>query len=144
KSALALSVALFTPLKDPREEQIKGEERKFRLPPNPVGRCDTWHYFEALKIVVPVLGKHIAMEALAAFADLLSEAVRLSRDEDDGEATVDYSFIWHDAIEEDTVAIEEVRDGLILAVRDLATSSATSKTNLLLVIDLLEHQRWDV
>src|SRR2546426_140950 len=144
RGALALSVALFSPLPDPfaKSAEIKPEE--LRLPPNPVGRCDTWDYQEALKLVVVPLGQHAGTNALAAFSRLLDSAIELSRTKDDEATSVDYSFIWRDAIEHDDPADQDVRNALISAVRDIAVLTATSRELLKETVDLLESHRWDV
>jgi hypothetical protein len=141
ETALQLCRALFRALPDPRWSTEEGGKRPF-FHPQPRGLMDGWEYRAAIDTVVPALAEHGGTEALQLFVNVLAEAIRLSTD-DEHEASVDYSFIWRDTIEDASEHDTDLRDILIDAARELAV--AVAKANGCgAVADILRSGGWDV
>jgi hypothetical protein len=139
---LELARDLFAVFPDPkRSEEGEGD---FALPPHPTGRVDAWHYGRMLKRSAEPLARAAGMEALRLFCALLDQAVELSVRKRERSQEQDYSWIWREATDQHTQRhAGGVRDCLIDAVRDIATSIVETETeSLQVVVEMLEAQRW--
>lgn len=144
EAALSLARTLFAVTPDVREATHKeGDDSEFSLPPEPRAKCEAWYYAKALSLAIPALTSHADLAALDLFSDILAEAVRLSRHEREAQPPLDYSFIWHDAIESERTRQDDVRDALVTAVRDLGVAAANLRGPEK-VVATLEARRWDV
>ena len=139
---LNLARDLFAVFPDPRRSD--GGQGDLALPPHPVGRVDGWHYGQMLKRSVGPLAAATGMEALRLFCTLLDQAVDLSMRNPEESQGQDYSWIWREATDQPAQShVGAVRDWLIDAVRDTATSIVESETETLrVVVEMLESQRW--
>jgi hypothetical protein len=146
-AALELARSLFAVLPDDRKvPRTAPENEELRLPPQPRGNFETWHYRQAMKNVVPALVRAAGMKALEFCSDLLSEALKLSSREGDEAKPEDYSSIWRPAIEpQGDHNAYGVRDALVSAVRDAAELVVNANpANLPYVVEYLEGRGWNV
>jgi len=119
------------------------DEEESILLPEPRSWLEDWHYEEALKKALPALVAGDARRTLELFCCLLTQAVVLSRNRDNEEHE-DYSYIWHDAIENDEDP-PRLRNSLISAVRNIAEQAIkTAPENRAMVLDVLRRQQWTV
>ena len=113
------------------------------LLPEPRAWLQDWHYEEALEKALPALVARDARRTLELFCGLLAQALVLSRNRDDGEHE-DYSYIWHDAIENDEHP-PRLRNSLISAVRNAAEQAINADpANRAMVLEVLRRQEWTV
>jgi len=119
------------------------EESGDVLSPEPDAWLDDWHYAEAIKKAVPVLARVDGARTLALLCDVLVQALEQSRSQDE-QRHIDYSYIWHEAIEEDEHPAR-LRSSLISAVRNTATQFvAQAPENLPRASDVLHRYDWPV
>lgn len=122
-----------------------GEETdaEWALLPEPRAWLEDWHYEEALKKAIPPLVTADARRALGLLTALLARALELSRGRSDSEHE-DYSYIWHDAIEQDEHP-PRLRNSLISAVRNAADQAIRADPNALgIVLEVVRRQDWPV
>jgi hypothetical protein len=133
-ASAALAIEPAVPMED---------EREFAPSPEPRAYLKDWHYEEALKKVVPALVSADSDAAFALLCGLLDRAVSLSRRAGDrGEQ--DYSYIWHDAIEQDENP-PRLRNSLISAVRNAAETMIQGDAGTLArVLAELRRHPWPV
>jgi hypothetical protein len=97
--ALNLAKSLLEILPDQKFENGSGVEGRYKLPPEPKIRFDTWYYEQVLGAVFPALIEASCFEGFSLLSDLLETFIRLSRAPENGENYEDYSSIWRPAIE---------------------------------------------
>lgn len=113
------------------------------LVPEPGAWLQDWHYDEALKKALPALLAGDARRTLELLCGLLVEVLVRSRNQDDADRK-DYSFIWHEAIENDEQP-PRVRNSLISAIRNAAEQTINvDPANCTMVLELLHRQEWTV
>jgi hypothetical protein len=111
--------------------------------PEPRGWIEDWHYEEALKKAIPPLVTADGERTVQLFCDLLLQALELSRGADE-ERHMDYSYIWHEAIEEDEYP-PRLRNSLVSAVRNSAEEMiGQAPENLGRVLGVLRRYDWPV
>jgi hypothetical protein len=135
---LAKDVFALRPAPAPAED----EEDSILLP-EPRAWLENWHYDEALKKCLPALVAADARHTLELVCGLLAQAIAFSRKAGDAERE-DYSYIWHDAIEQDEHP-PRLRNSLICAVRNAAEQAIkTDPANRVMVLEVLRRQEWAV
>jgi hypothetical protein len=119
------------------------DEREWAPAPEPRAYLKDWNYEEALKKALPALVAADSDGTFALLCELLDRAVMLSRRS--GEAAgQDYSYIWHDAIEQDEYP-PRLRNSLISAVRNAAETMIKGDAGALVgVLAELRRHPWPV
>ena len=119
------------------------DEREFAPSPEPRAFLKDWYYEETLKKAVPTLVAADSDGAFALLCGLLDRAVTLSRRAGD-QGEQDYSYIWHEAIEQDENP-PRLRNSLISAVRNAAETMIEGDTGALpRVLAELRRHKWPV
>jgi len=144
--AMKIAGVLLDILPDNRKQQVFGPDNRYRLPPHPRARFDTWHYEEILKEHYPELLSAAGLPALKLLCDLLEKAIKLSKLQDSDETTEDYSSIWHPTIEGHSQDIgKAISNILVIGVRDSAELLVRSrKATVKDVVSVLEERRYKV
>jgi hypothetical protein len=139
QAALRLATATFA-----LEPAVPTDEEEEWAPlPEPRAHLKDWNYDEALKKAIPALIAADREHTFALLCSLLVRAVELSRRAGDT-AGQDYSYIWHDAIEQDEHP-PRLRNTLISAVRNAAETIIQDNGGALqdVLAELRRHQ-WPV
>ena len=137
QSAAALQIARDTLALQPKS----AEEAAKVLSPEPHAWLDDWHYNEALKKAIPSLAIYDGQRTLGLLCDLLVRALEASRNPRENRH-IDYSYIWHEAIENDEYP-PRVRNSLISATRDAAAAFVDHDVATNLPRALGELRRYD-
>ena len=146
EAALKLARALLQPVADPEEATITVGGETHRLSREPRARFDPYYYEEILKKRVPDLVATGGEEAVKLFANLLDEALRLSRRQEEGETLEDFSYIWRPAVEDhEQNHPYTIRHFLVSAVRDSAERVAKNDPAAILrLVEWLESREWPI
>jgi hypothetical protein len=109
----------------------------------PQALLDDWHYNHALRETLPALEYLDRRTTIALVSELLDKAIEYSRRSTERE-NVDYSTIWHEAIEQDEEPAQ-LRSMLVSALRD-TTRRAIEKNqeDLLPILNKLRKHQWSV
>ncbi|MFY9728712.1 MAG: hypothetical protein WB579_10045 [Bryobacteraceae bacterium] len=111
--------------------------------PEPRAWIEDWHYDEALKKAIPPLTTADGERTIQLCCDLLVRALELSRSAED-ERHMDYSYIWHEAIEDDEYP-PRLRNTLVSAVRNTAEQMISqAPENLRRALGVLRRYDWPV
>jgi hypothetical protein len=112
QAALALAkeaFALLAPAEEPSNAWVSREPRAW---------LRDWSYEQAIKTAMPSLIDADGLRTLALFCSLLEQAIELSGRIADVQGE-DYSYIWHEAVENDEYP-PRLRNTLVSAARDAA------------------------
>jgi hypothetical protein len=124
--ALQIARSLLEVQPDPRRaaKSLQGDSA-LRLHPEAVGRLSHWQYERVLEQVLSPLIDKTGLGAVRLFADLLDDALRLSRWDDEGPVVDDFSYIWRPAVENhEQNGDHDLRGLLVSAARDSALAFA--------------------
>lgn len=142
KIALDFARALLKILPDPTK-QSKDTDDVYSALPEPRALFDGWSYGEIIKENIPDLVKNAGLSALNLLCDLLSDAIRFSRRENEDSGPEDYSYIWRESIEYEDE--NDLKNILVSAVRDAAKLLVELNISKLdEVILTLEQKKWNV
>lgn len=139
QAALQLAGVALGLSPDPRF--ASSAEDKSLLSPSPLAHFRDWYYGRIVDRALPELVKCCGIDAVRSFAALLDDAIRYSRNQEDG-GEEDYVYIRHPAIEhgkdrDDLVSL------LLCAVRDAAENLVTADaTQFQPVIAILGKHKW--
>ena len=139
--ALWLTKVLFAVMPDSRHSKlVKG---KFRLPPEPKVRFDSWHYSDELNKLIPNLVNYCGIKTLICLCDLLDRAIAISVRNRRSKDAEDYSYVWCSAIGNSDKHEREIKKILLLAIGKAAKQLVQSdNTKITEVISILEKRRW--
>lgn len=91
------------------------------LPPDPRPRFEPFEYQRILTAILPDLVSAGGVRTLDLLCDLLTDAIRLARINDQDAGSDDFSYIWRPAVEPSNQNHHnDVKDALVDAVRDAA------------------------
>jgi hypothetical protein len=111
--------------------------------PEPRAHLRDWNYEEGLKKAIPALLAADRERTFALLCDLLDRAMALSRRKGEPEKQ-DYSYIWHNAIEQDEQP-PRLRSTIISAVRNAAETIVSGDDGALqMVLAELRRHEWPV
>ncbi len=113
------------------------------LPPTPHARVDRHDYVDLAVAASGICSDLPNVAGLRLLAGVLSQAESLSHEEGAAAAPTDYSFIWYERIEDDTLDIGDIRAALVRAVRTAATNLANRGLSAE-VFEVLREQPWDL
>jgi hypothetical protein len=139
-AAKTLAQAALALAPDP---SVKDREEEILRFPTPQPLFEDFYYRRITDKVVPALAKALGIEAVQIFADLLDEAIRLSRKraEDQGNGE-DYLYVGHPAIELGK-GRHDIPGILLYAVRDAAEQFITANPGRLSsVLEIFKPKRW--
>jgi hypothetical protein len=114
-----------------------------QLKPQAEARFDTWNYQEILKKNIPDLVTVTGLDALILLCDLLESAITLSRQRAEDSESIDHSYIWRPAIEDNSQNHPHgLRHSLVSAVRDAAEQiTKADRRALPALLQILEQRR---
>jgi hypothetical protein len=143
-AALELARALLAVVPDDRRTEADDADAGYRLPREPKGRMDDWHYERALEEVIPVLVSAVPLETLVLLSDVLESAIAIAEPKPD--PPTDHSYVRRSAIEDSSQdSGHGVRNFLISALRDASEEVVRSAPSQLpVIIDALEQRLWRV
>lgn len=142
-ASLRLAKALLEVLPDPEEINPKKE---WVFPPNPIARFELWEYQKILGSLAPTLIQSTKWQSLNLICELLSDAVRFSRNPNARNSTEDSSYAWRPSINShDEDHPYGLPDLLVSAVRDAAYQITNNDVkDLPRVLAALKKYRWNV
>jgi hypothetical protein len=119
------------------------DEQEWSPSPEPRAYLRDWNYEEELRKAIPALLAADRRQTFALLCDLLDRAMALSRRKGEPEKQ-DYSYIWHNAIEQDEQP-PQLRNSIISAVRNAAeTIISPCASALPEVLAELRRHEWPV
>lgn len=127
EEALEIIASLLEIQSDPQlAEKITQRDSPVRPLLEATARFSEWHFEQALnQILIPAVDS-IGIPAVSLFADLLDDAIRMSKWEDEVSLDEDFSHIWRPAIENHVQNSETgIRNLLVSTVRDAALQFAS-------------------
>ncbi len=138
-AALRLAKAVFSL----RPSAPVDVEQGWSPSPEPRAYLRDWNYEEELKKAIPALLAADRQRTYALLCDLLSRAMALSRRKIEPE-NQDYSYIWHNAIEQDEQP-PRLRNSIISAVRNAGETIISGDAGALpeVLAELRRHE-WPV
>ncbi|OHB76831.1 MAG: hypothetical protein A2Z34_02245, partial [Planctomycetes bacterium RBG_16_59_8] len=145
--AFELAKALLRILPDPKAETIRREKKLWeRLKPRPL--FEVWSYGNVIKQDIPELTVKDALGAVKMLCELLNDAIKFSRSDENAMSVYDGSSIWRPTIERSEAhGFEDlaVRDMLVTAIRDISEKIVKSSPEMAGgLFHLLEGNTWDV
>jgi hypothetical protein len=121
EEAVTLAERLLRVMPDSRKLNDNSNGKSFRSLPKPEIHFDEWHYQEILEKYIPRLVEIAGEHALSMLCKLLTDAIRLSKRQEDKREYEDYSSIWRPQIDgHELVPGRDIKDLLVSAVRDAA------------------------
>jgi hypothetical protein len=127
--AVEMIRSLLRVLPDPRvAEKGATADSPTRVLPDASARMTPWEYQRVVEQLLGPLVDLAGLDAVRLFDELLGDALRLSRWEEEtpSEGRVDYSYIWRPAIEDHPQNMESgVKNVLVAALRDAALQYAS-------------------
>jgi len=139
--ALGLGRTVLAVLPDPNRDRYV-DDNPYHKSPQPRARFGIWEYKIILQAVIPSLIRVGREDALRLFCDLLTDAIRLSRNRSDDPGPEDYSYIWRANIDSGS-GHDDVKDVLVSAVRRAAEELLKASPELLInVVQQLEARPW--
>ncbi|HEY6806144.1 MAG TPA: hypothetical protein VI306_21370 [Pyrinomonadaceae bacterium] len=139
--ALSLARTVLAVLPDPNSDRYV-DDNPYHLSPQPRARFGIWEYKIILQAVIPSLIRVGREEAFSLFCDLLTDAIRLSRNRSDDPGPEDYSYIWRANIDSSS-GHDDVKEVLVSAVRRAAEELLKTLPDLLInVVRQLEARPW--
>lgn len=123
----------------PTQEADGEQEESLRMPPEPIGKFDQWHYQAVLRNSVPEIAHAAPEETFKLISDLLEAALKIhgARQQISDE---DYSWIWRPHIESENHP--DLKEALVSSVCHTAVAMSDSPESTARVVDLLLSRRW--
>lgn len=139
--ALSLGRTVLAVLPDPNTDRYV-DDNPYHLSPQPRARFGIWEYKIILQAVIPSLIRVGREEAFNLFCELLTDAIRLSRNRSDDPGPEDYSYIWRANIDSSS-GHDDVKEVLVSAVRRAAEELLKTSPDLLInIVRQLEARPW--
>ncbi len=144
-NSIKLARELLRIVPDPKTETKPDSGDRFGSILHPGPRMDLWQYENLLKQLIIPLAEVAGVDGMGVFADVLDEALTLSRRSPEEVKPHDSSYIWRPAIEEHPQnRVPGVESLLVTAVRDAAESLIRSgQVSTQTVVQSLERRAQD-